>query len=41
LGFSIGSISKALRPPTMTFPRGGARAHGWVCGSAPTPPLLW
>jgi hypothetical protein len=39
-GFLIGNISKALRPPTMTFPHGGAHVHGWVCGGAPTPPLL-
>jgi hypothetical protein len=40
LGFSIGNISKALRPPLMTSPCGRARVHGWVCGGAPTPPLL-
>jgi hypothetical protein len=39
-GFSIGNISKALRPPTMTFPRGGARVRGWVYGGALPPPLL-
>jgi hypothetical protein len=36
-GFSIRNINKALRPPTMTFPRGKARVHGWVRGGALTP----
>jgi hypothetical protein len=36
-GFSIGNISKALRPPMMTFPRGEAHVHDWVCGGALTP----
>jgi hypothetical protein len=40
LGFSIGNISKALRPPLMTSLSGRAHALGWVCGGAPAPPLL-
>jgi hypothetical protein len=40
LRFSIGNISRVLRPPLMTFPCGRACVCGWVCSGALAPPLL-